>query len=154
MRLRRFRITWLMILVAIAALNFGAIRALSEYRGPIAAGHLAIGGFPMANALAVGLLIGHRRRGNRRFLWGFEAFGATALALYIALTCRFAEELVHPYLKVAIDPLRATIRPFRSTPRLLIAYSLLSLWACLPQLTFAVIGGFLCRAEYTGKPRL
>jgi hypothetical protein len=38
-------------------------------------GALALGAIPMANVLAVGLLIGVWRRGRRPFLWGFETFG-------------------------------------------------------------------------------
>ena len=39
----------------------------------------------MANVLVVGMLVAQRRPGSRPFLLGFEAFGAMALALYIAL---------------------------------------------------------------------
>jgi hypothetical protein len=42
----------------------------------------------MPNALAVGTLIGKQRVGSRPFLLGFEAFGAMALAFFVALaTC-------------------------------------------------------------------
>ena len=71
----RFRIAWVMVAVAIAALNLAVIRVLLG--SPV--GELVVlGALPMANVLAVGLLIGLRRRGSRPFLLGFEAFGAMA----------------------------------------------------------------------------
>jgi hypothetical protein len=141
----RFPIFWVMVIVALAALEFGAIRAVTDYRGATR-NSLVVGALPMANFLAVGLLIGHRRRGSRRFLLGFELFGATALTLYIAMAILFTDELGQSYLELAIEPLRATIgRRGWTTSRLLIAYFIVSLWACLPQLAFALIGGFLSR---------
>jgi hypothetical protein len=141
----RFPIVWVMVFVALAALEFGAIRAVTDYRGATR-DSLVVGALPMANFLVVGLLIGHRRRGSRRFLLGFELFGATALTLYIAMAILFTDELGQSYLEPAIKPLRATIgRTGWTTSRLLIAYFMLSLWACLPQLAFALIGGFLSR---------
>jgi hypothetical protein len=141
----RFRIAWAMLLVAIVGLNFRAIRAVMDHRG-LTNDSLAVGVIPMANFLAVGLLIGHRRRESRGFLLGFEVFGATALALYIAMAILFDRELEQFYLGLAIKPLKATIGwTGWTTPRLLIAYFILSLWASLPQLAFALIGGFLTR---------
>ena len=100
----------------------------------------------MANVLAMGLLVGHRHRGSRRFLLGFEAFGALALGLPFAAILS-GEDWVWSYLTLAIEPLRATFGPTGggkwSTLRLLVVSSFLSLWATLPQLAFALIGGFL-----------
>ena len=50
----RFRIAWVMIFVAIAALDFAAIRAFFV-SGDVAL--LVLGALPMANILAVGILI-------------------------------------------------------------------------------------------------
>ncbi len=84
----RFRIAWLMAIVAIAALNFGAIRALVnlQFRAHINGfprlaqiiGALILGALPMATVLVFGLLIGTRRRALRPLLLGFEMSGATA----------------------------------------------------------------------------
>jgi hypothetical protein len=69
-----------MVLVAIAALNFGAIRALwydlATGRNSNRLEVLGLGALPMANVLAVGLWINLGRRGSRPFLLGFEVFGA------------------------------------------------------------------------------
>src|SRR4051794_21903333 len=78
----RFRIAWGMVAVAIAALDFAAIRASLEFREAVL---LVLGALPMANVLAVGILIARQRPGSRPFLLGFEAFGAMALALFITV---------------------------------------------------------------------
>jgi hypothetical protein len=110
----------------------------------------------MANLLVVGLLVGNHRRASRRFLLGFEVFGTTALALYIAMAILFTDELDQSYLELVIKPLRKTIgRTGWTTSRLLIAYSILSLWASLPQFAFALIGGIVFRATppVTGRSK-
>jgi hypothetical protein len=144
-----------MAIVALAALNFGAIRAALDYPGGLNV-LLCIAGLPMANALAVGLLIGHRHRGSRRFLLGFEAFGAATLG-FLIVAILSGKDWVWSYLTLATEPMRATLGPTGggkwSTFRLLVARSILSLWATLPQLTFALIGGFLSRkSEAAGWP--
>ena len=73
-------IAWVMVAVAIAALDFGAIRALLRFAS-LMGELLILGTLPMANVLAVGLLIGQRRPGSRPFRLGFEAFGVMAVAL-------------------------------------------------------------------------
>ena len=98
MKVLRFRIAWLMVFVAIVALNFVAIRRYVDLRIPLQRGILGLGALPMANVLAVGLLIGQRRPGTHPFLLGFEAFGAVALALYVAGACLFTEPLLISYL--------------------------------------------------------
>jgi hypothetical protein len=124
-----------MAFVAFAALNFGAIRLLPGDETIVA---LIVGGLPMANVLAVGLLIGYRRRGSRPFLLGFEAIGATALALYIAVAIFFTMAL-EPVL-ISIDPGRPpTLARFLT--RLCVAAALLG----LPQLAFALVGGVVFR---------
>jgi hypothetical protein len=141
----RFRIDWVMIFIAVAALNFGAIRATANYS--IQTGvSLYVGAIPMGNLLAIVLMIGLQRRKSHRFLLGFELFGTMALVLYIAMAILFVEKLSESYLELAASPMRATLgRNGWTTPRLIIAYPVLSLWACLPQLAVALIGGFLSR---------
>ena len=162
----RFRVAWAMIFVAIAALNFGALRIWSDfkradiynetstwilnrsdYHNMLVDDALVTGALPMANVLVVGLLIGLRRRRSPPFLSGFEVFGATALALYVAGAIFFTEELVMPYLNLVLKPLARTIgiRPFLSTVKLLILASVAAVMLGLPQLAFALIGGFLFR---------
>jgi hypothetical protein len=94
----------------------------------------------MANVLTVGLLIGRRRGGGRPFLLGFEAFGAAALMLDLALVGFFAEGSVMPYLYLVLKPLARTIG--LHVP---VFYAIAAVMLGLPQLAFALIGGILSR---------
>ena len=151
MRVPRFQIAWIMVAVAIAALDFGAIRALLD---PVwfVAGFLLLGALPMANILAVGILIGLRRPKRRPFLLGFVIFGAMALALYVALTSSFTNPdiaknpclgLLDSYL--ALNPTVEIIgpsHPFVFIPIQCFVTVVMLVW---PQLAFALIGGLLSR---------
>jgi hypothetical protein len=134
----RFRIAEVMAFVAIAALNFTAIRAVWEYK-PYDL--LAIGALPTANVLVVGLLIAYRRRGSRPFLLGFEAFGAIALAVYIAGMSLFPKELGLPFIDLVVKPYVTTFGPILTTGYIVILYSLVAVILGLPQLALAVLGG-------------
>jgi hypothetical protein len=141
----RFRIAWLMAIVALAALNLAAIRAASDSSsGPEVL--LCMVALPMTNVLALAILIGHRHRGWRRLLLGFEAFGVSALA-YLIVAILSGEAWVWSYITLVLEPTRAIVRPSGganwSTIRLLVGRSILSAWATLPQLAFALVGGFL-----------
>ena len=152
-----FRIAWAMVLVAVIALEFGAIRAFLELqlRANIEGSHhlslmigaLALGAIPMASVLAVGLLIGLWRRGDRPFLWGFETFGAMALACYIAAVSLLTEELVRPLFDLIVKHLFTSLwnGPYRNTVGHLIGYSVTIAILALPKVAFALMGGFLFR---------
>jgi hypothetical protein len=155
----RFRIAWAMVAVAIAALDFGAIRAVLGSQGGRLGSEtgilLLLGALPMANILAVGILIGQRRPGSRPFLLGFEAFGAMALALYIALANGGLHgDLLMPYLGPLIDLMEKIIgrdRPFVFIPILCFGIAVMLGW---PQVAFALIGGSLShRFRVTITPR-
>jgi hypothetical protein len=141
-------IAWLMGIVAIVAVDLTAIRAISQPGVPGGL-LLCMAVLPMANILAVGFLIGHRYRGCRRFLSGFETFGVAPLLFLIAAIVS-DDVRVLSYLNIAVEPLRASLGPAAgqewNTFHLLIARSGVALWATLPQLAFAMIGGFLSRA--------
>ena len=149
-----------MALVAFTALNFGAMRAMTDLESAIYTAKtqqeyqasvrmlvtttaLKLGALPMANVLAVGLLIGYWRRGSRRFLWGFETFGTATLALFIAIACLYADSLVMPYLRV-IEPFVGK-GPYSSAMQMVIVYSACAAMLVLPQVVIAAIGGFLTR---------
>jgi hypothetical protein len=147
-----------MVAVAIAALDFAAIRALlprhanvlDDQRGMC----LLLGALPMANVLAVGMLIGHRRPGSRPFLLGFEAFGAMALAFFIALASCFPRETVMSYLVPFVAPLERIIGPDRPFVYIPIQFFVAVIMLSWPQLAFALIGGFLSlRFKITITPR-
>jgi hypothetical protein len=141
-----FRIAWGMVAVAIAALDFAAIRASLAIPEVF---FLVMGALPMANVLAVGILIGQRHPGRCPFLLGFEAFGAMALALFVAVA--FASsflgnyDLIISYLAPVIEPMEKFLpqnRPLVSIPIVCFPYMVMLGW---PQVVFALIGGFLSR---------
>jgi hypothetical protein len=141
----RFHIAWGMALIAIAALDLAAVRTLSDSWGRTS-GFLALGVLPMANILALALLLGLRPRGRRRFLLGFELFGGTALIVYAAVILS-STDLLWIYFVPAVRALHATFGPFATAPKLLIYDLCLGIWATWPQLTFALIGGFLAASR-------
>jgi hypothetical protein len=149
----RIRIAWIMVAVAIAALDFGVMR---EVVGSRSARNilLLLGILPMANVLSVGMLINQRRPGNRPFLLGFEVFGVMALILYIALAYYFDHAVETTYLRPLIDLLRKTVGQDRPDVFISILYVGSMLMLGCPQLVFALIGGLLsCRFRITITPR-
>jgi hypothetical protein len=152
----QYPIGWLMAIVALAALDFGAIRAAMDH--PFGSGLIMVWivMLPMANILALGLFVGHRYPASRRFILGFETFGVASLAFVVA-QCVLGKDWVWSYLTLASDPLSAILRPIGwgnwSTFRRSIMGLLLSSWATWPQVTFALVGGFLCqKAAAAGWP--
>jgi len=147
----RFRIAWVMIFIALAALNFAAVRAALDGFGLIGE-LLALGFIPMASILAIGLLIGFLRRGSRPYLLGFELFGAIASVLYVLLVIFYGNETLRPYASLFIDPLEEIIgreRPLIFVP---IACTVGALVLTLPQVAFALVGGFLSRKNRITTP--
>jgi hypothetical protein len=172
-RAPRFCIAWLMVAVAIAAIDFAAIRALlglgaSLVRGLLLVGALAslvwglllVGALPMANMLIVGILIARQRVKSRPFLLGFEVFGVIALALYIYLATSSplsplsARGPIESYLLLVFDPLNAVIGSYHPFVRSAIQLFVGVLMLIGPQLVFALAGGFLSRRfKFTISPR-
>jgi hypothetical protein len=140
----RFRIAWVMVFVAFAALNFAAMRVVLVQSGPTSE-LLAVGALPMAIILAVGHLVGLRRRGSRPFLLGFEVFGVMALAIYVALVSFSPQKTVIPYLDALLQPIRQTIGQARPIVLVVTIVPVAVAMLGLPQLTFALLGGFLSR---------
>ena len=147
MQVPRFRIAWLMVFVAIVALNLGAIRALLGIRSPLnnkAVGVLGLGALPMVNLLAAGTIAGRWHPTSRTFLWGFEVAGAAALVLYVAGACLFSEQLLMSYLYLVVWPVTSFMGQswFVNIP---IVYLIAVFMLAMPQVTFALVGGFLFR---------
>jgi hypothetical protein len=137
-----------MAVIAIAALNFGAVRAGLKVRRQLSTpiiDLLGVGALPMANVLAIGLLAVGQRRERRSFLLGFEAFGAMALAFYVAAASLYPSELVMPYLLVFLSPLASAVGEPRSVGLILVFIFIAVVLLGLPQLVFALLGGLLCR---------
>lgn len=144
MKAPRFRIAWVMVFVAIAALNFTAIRAVLDHRG-LTSELFGMGALPMANVLVAGLLIGYPYRRSHRFLLGFEAIGAMALALYIVGVSLYQEKFVTRYFDLFISPDVRTFGPSLTSVHVVVLYSITVVMLVLPQLAFALISWFLSR---------
>ena len=141
MKAPRFRIAWIMVAVAVAAINFAAVRELLDPRAVEAATFLLIGALPMANVLIVGLLIALQRPGSRPFVLGFEVFGVLSLSVFAFLSFIFG--LSGPiiwYLEFVFNSLNAVFGVYPAPSTELFACSLMLVG---PQLIFALIGGFL-----------
>jgi hypothetical protein len=158
MKAPRFRINWLMGSIALAALNFGVMRLLDDLGlRLIALTHtgrfyhmidsLVVGALPMLNALGIVVVIGLRRRCSHRFVWGFVLFGAIALALYVAAATSYPDELLQPF-SYLLRPIAVALRNEQgvlSAEKVLILKSFAAVILFLPQLAFALVGGFLFR---------
>jgi len=144
----RLSISGLMVVVLIVAMNFGIGRALTQppRLGMQLIELLIIGGFPMANVLAVGLAVliaGHHRPGpNRPALVGFEAFGLAAWLAFLA--CSF----------LATGPTFESVRGVINASRLKPGFGLASFVAVLfllPQVGFATLGIWLGRRHFVAR---
>src|SRR6476619_2815620 len=109
----RFKINRLVVWVALAALNFGAIRALYyDLQTGLNANRLdvlALGALPMMNDLALGILTSLSSGRTRPFLRGFVAFGAIALVLYVLVWTSYADAWVRYYVFLVLNPLRKVV---------------------------------------------
>jgi hypothetical protein len=138
----RFRIARIMAFIAIAAFDLGAIREMFGSRTAFA---LLLGVLPMANILAVAILVGQQRPGSRQFLLGFEAFGAMAMVSYAALVTYVpgSYERIDDYLGLWVDFVAKIIgggRPLLFVP---IGFCGMVIMLGWPQVAFALVGGLL-----------
>jgi hypothetical protein len=140
----RFRIAWVMVFVAVAAINFAAVRLELDHHNEFGE-MLVLGAMPMASVLAVGLLFGLRRPDRRPYLFGFTLFGAMALVFSVILNVFFREATLVPYVSLFLEPLWPIIGLARSVVWISAAYSIAVGVLTLPQVAFALIGGFLLR---------
>jgi hypothetical protein len=112
----RLRIAEIMAVVALLALDLGIVQALlkiafSEIRpSSDMAWLLILGALPMANILAIGLLICRRHRRGRLFLVGFVVFGAIALASYSGVASLHPDGYLSSYLWIFLRYLPYPIR--------------------------------------------
>jgi hypothetical protein len=147
-RLPRVRIAWVMFAVAIAALDFAAIR---EWSHSVRGDFLVVGALPMANVLAVAMLVTRRRPGSRPFVLGFVSFGMLALTVYVALTVLFIDPfgawtpyrlMIFRYLDLFLGPLNKSAIPFNHVTIAWFGCAVMLGW---PQLAFALFGGYVSR---------
>ena len=109
----------------------------------------------MASVLMMGLLAGRRRPDRHPFLLGFTTFGGAALAVYVIQAVYFGDSTVGPYVGRFLEPL-ARIVGYKSVAWIPIAYPIAVMLLTWPQITFAMLGGWLSkryRASITITPR-
>ena len=174
MKTPRIAIASVMLAVAIAALDFGAIRARSDVRSRsrnqlrrvpnpaeferiqdslMRADLLVSGALPMGNILvAVGLLV-HQRQRSHPFFLGFAVFGAAALAVYIAAVSCVTYEQLRPYLDLTLEPLKKSFGPSPALARSAVVYLIFAVMIVLPQIAFALIGGLIFRRFRAAEQR-
>jgi hypothetical protein len=142
-KLPRFRIAWLMVAVAVSALDLTAIRALLKLP-PATGEELILGALPMTNVLALGLITGRWHPASRQFLVGFELFGAIALASYVMVTCLSPgpNNIIHSYVNIFINPIEAMSHGQRNLITTATIVSVVVIVLSAPQVIFAVLGGF------------
>jgi hypothetical protein len=134
----------MMAFVAFAALYFGGVRAFDKLISPMPQAFL-LGTLPMTIILATAIVIGQLRPGPNLFLSGFEVFGAMALAAYAALILSSSPKALHHYFALLDEPWDKTIGDASSFHASLISPFILVVILVLPQLAFALLGGFLSR---------
>ncbi len=144
MKVAQFRIAWVMVGIAIAAVDFAVIRAMLRH---LEIGFYVLGALPMANVLVVGALVAQQRPGNRLFLLGFEASGAMVLALFLALMIldQYQNGPIFYYLLLLYVPLNKAVGPDRPYVRIPLECSGVAGMLTAPQVALALIGGFLSR---------
>jgi hypothetical protein len=144
MKIARFRIAWGMVGIAIAALDFAVIRAMLRYPE---IGFFVLGALPMVNVLVVGTLVAQQRPGNRPFLLGFAVSGAMVLALFVALIIRDQNQdgPIFCYLSLLYVPMDKAVGLDRPYVRIPLECFVVVGMLTVPQLAFALIGGFLSR---------
>ena len=145
MNVARFRIAWGMVGIAIAALDFAVIRAMLRYPE---IGFFVLGALPMVNVLVVGTLVAQQRPGNRPFLLGFAVSGAMVLALFVALMILEDQNQDGPifyYLSLLLVPVENAVGLDRPYVRIPLECSVIVGMLTVPQVAFALIGGFLSR---------
>jgi hypothetical protein len=144
-KLPRLDVRLLVIVVAIVVLNFAAVRAVFGHAGLVNE-LLAVGVAPILSVLAIGVLVGYRCPDRRLFLLGFESFGPMALAIYVVLASCVPDETIGPYLRAVVKPLARIVGTDRDVLIMPIAhYSVVVTALAVPQIAFALIGGFLSR---------
>jgi hypothetical protein len=146
-KIPRIRIGWVMVAVAVAALNFGAIRTIFAGTGQMGLSWV-VGTLPMANVLAVGLLTAQQRPRYYPFLLGFEAFGAMALAFFI-VSASDDFEVVTSYLKPCLESIEVIIGPDQPFVLTAVLISAAVVMLGLPQVVFALVGGLLSHTVFT-----
>ena len=144
MKLPRFQIGLIMVIVAAIAIDLGVLRvAMGHFTST--ARMLAAGSLPMASILGISLFIHHRRPGFHPYLAGFQLFGSIAMVLYGLLAAFPANEALRPYVAFFVNPAAEAIGSDQSPFFISVVTLIEVVVLVLPQVVIAVVGGFLWR---------
>jgi hypothetical protein len=143
-KVARFRIAWVMVGIAIAALDFAVIRAMLRYPE---IGFFVLGALPMTNVLVVSILVAQQRPGSRPFLLGFAVSGAIVLALFVAMMIldQNQDGPIFWYLILLYIPMEKAVGLDRPYVHFALECSGVAGMLTVPQVAFALIGGFISR---------
>ena len=153
MKMPRVRLAWVMVSIALIAIDLGVLRENHLSGNHWTVSLLILGVLPMANALIVGLLISRRLSTTRPFFLGFEMMGMMALASFVIMT-------IHPRTYPWIDwyterwllLLEKTVTRDRVTAFITLAYLGVMIMLCVPQLVFAFLCGLLSNRIARSRP--
>jgi hypothetical protein len=150
MKVPRFRVAWLMVAVALIGLQLAVICADEPLIG---LDGLEVGLLPGVTALTITLfsMIGTRGR-PRPFAWGFVAALVVAMCVYI-VCCLTIPELLRVSIVYEVDRIVKYIADVNPILVFRLCLEIQSLILGLPQLTFALLGGFLFRRFRVTVPR-
>jgi hypothetical protein len=137
----RVQLGWIMILIALVAIDLGVLRENLLYSGWT--GRLLVQGtLPMANALVIGLLISRRRPKTRTFFLGFGAVGMIASASFALATIYTKTYLwIDWYAEFGISLMEKMVTRDRATLFITLAYLAVMSMLGVPQLVLAFLGG-------------
>jgi hypothetical protein len=148
LKLPSFSIAEMMVIVAIVALDFGAIRSGTS---GLATPYLVFGGAPMQGVLVIGLLLMfHRRRRVPKpvpFLLGFEVVGWIGHLVYVVL-CLQAAESLDRHMVAVLTPLLNAMGASLASLDWISRYALGMAYLAAPQLAVALVGGWISQRRW------
>ena len=149
MKLPKLNIGWLMAIVAVLALDFGAIRAIGR-ADRILSEYLFVGTMPLANILAFVGLTGLRNLRQRKFLVGFLVSGGLCLAVYTIWAIASVESL-DSSTRPGFMPIRQSIESLIPGGGLIVFFAAVAYFT-LPQLGFCLANGYMYRKIRNANP--
>jgi hypothetical protein len=143
MKLPRFRLASAMVIIAVVAIDLAAIQVTLD-RPELS---LAVLGFlPMVSVLVVVKSIDGHRPESSPFVMGFELFGVVAIVLLlIVVSIPGLNRLLMSYVALPMRSLETIVgadNPFLNDQ---IAYFVVAIMLGWPQITLAMLGGYLSR---------
>jgi hypothetical protein len=146
MKYPRFRIAWLMVAVALIGFHLAVICADTPLFGLHG---LEVGLLPGLTVLTITIFSMSGMRGRSRpFAWGFAGTLAFAMCAYI-ICCLTIPDLVRRPIAYYVNEIEPSLYDADLTVIYRLSWEIIGVIVGLPQLAFALIGGFLSRSVWT-----